>query len=514
MNISHIAVRYPYKKPLSHGELTRNFMELYGDSEDAMNLFSLSEGRILVQNRAAFELTGYSASDFANTPIEHFYPPDEIEKVSQSFQKLAKYGFVEQQVKMYCKDRTLKDLWIRSYVVQKNSELICLTHTIDISDQLQKRQRTMEEAKLATLGLSAAAMAHELGNALQSFEYNLYMLEEKLSPRLASQEDNKFLGNLKNLSQYMGYIIKNTASYSSQKVEIKKGVSLHLVIDSAINLMRGYLKHNYVSVILDLPRDIPPINVDPNQLQQILVILIKNAVQAMLPTTAREIRIVVKATEEDLTLTIADNGAGIPDEVRAQIFDFFLSTKTSSEGMGMGLAIAKQLADRNNIQIGFSSVENQGTQFRLILDPHDLKLAKSCKPTRLLVVGDRYSEISKIGQDLLQDGYLPFLATSTTEAAHVIQLHKIEYIICEKDMYPVGGVDFAKQFVGKSSPKIVIMHRIGDDIAELKSQTPDWIYIEKSFETIDWAALLAKRAGASAEIQPKLFNLVREDEIE
>ncbi|MGE0171881.1 MAG: ATP-binding protein [Oligoflexales bacterium] len=452
-NLSSIAVRKLPSSHLSVEELIENFKSLFEYSHDAMNLFSLSTGKVLVQNAAAYRLTGYTEIDYENIPIENFYPPEELPKVAANFQKQVQVGFVEEQVKMYCKGRQLKDLWIRSYVVQTTPEIICITHTIDLTAEVAKQRRKIEEAKMAVLGLSAAGIAHELGNALQSFEYNIYKLEERCMATSQSTEDLLHIENLKNLSQFMGQILKSVSLYSSGKTQSCEGVSVNAVVDAALQLLQGFMKHNRITVRTEYASNIPPIKIDPNHLQQIVVNIAKNAVQAMAKSEVRILTVATAIKNGGVEVSIDDTGAGIPAHLVDKVFNLFETTKEFEEGHGIGLALAKQLAEQNNIALGVNSEENRGSEFVLSIPCMAHDASKPC----IVLIGDHYGSLQQKVRSMHDEGYSPFVATKVSHALKVLELHPVDWIICEQEMYPLSGTEFVKRFVNPNSYSVVIL---------------------------------------------------------
>jgi PAS domain S-box-containing protein len=452
MNVSTIAIRSLPTKSLSVDELIQNFKNLFTNSHDAMNLFSLSTGRVLVQNEAAYRLTGYTEADYVNIPIENFYPPEELPKVAANFQKQVEVGFVEEKVKMYCKGRELKDLWIRSYVVQTTPEIICITHTIDLTLEVAKHHRQIEEAKLAVLGLSAAEVAHELGNALQSFEYNIYKLEGKLVTD-GKVDHLMYLENIKDVSHFMGQILKNISSYSVGKSQVCHGVSVNSVVESALQLLSGYVKHNKIEVRRSYDKSAPPVTTDPNQLQQIVVNIVKNAIQAMMNTTTKVLTVSTLPINGAIQLRIEDTGAGIPNHLTYKMFSLFETSNGPDQGSGIGLAIAKDLATKNKIDIQFETEINQGTQFVLSIPCS----TETSSARNSIVIGENYNALRPTVDGLRSDGFEPFITTKLTDALKILELQNIESVICEQDMYPISGLEFARNFLRGGTPCFLIV---------------------------------------------------------
>jgi PAS domain S-box-containing protein len=144
------------------------FEHLFANSKDIMNLFSMTQRKILRWNPQAGIMMGYTKEDLENTPIESIYPPEELLKLGGTFQRLAEHGFAEEKLKIFNKKKELKDIWTRAFVVQYEPEVLCLVHTIDITEEKERERNLLKEARLSALGEASATLAHEINNALQS----------------------------------------------------------------------------------------------------------------------------------------------------------------------------------------------------------------------------------------------------------------------------------------------------------------------------------------------------------
>jgi hypothetical protein len=98
-----------------------------------LNLFSLGSGKVIVQNAAAFSRIGYNDDDIKSKSISDFHPADQLIKAEAAFRQMMRFGFAETEVTMYLKSGKLATLLLRSFLIQREPEAICLTHTVRIT---------------------------------------------------------------------------------------------------------------------------------------------------------------------------------------------------------------------------------------------------------------------------------------------------------------------------------------------------------------------------------------------
>jgi signal transduction histidine kinase len=130
-------------------------------------------------------------------------------------------------------------------------------------------------------------------------------------------------------------------------------------------LLQHFAKSRGVTLGMSMPGDLPPVLVDPDHLQQVLINLLTNAIEAT-PAGGRVVVTGVPRADDGrpgVALEVRDTGSGIPEEALPRIFDPFFSTKPAREGAGLGLAICRDLVRSNGSDIQVASTPGQGTTF-------------------------------------------------------------------------------------------------------------------------------------------------------
>lgn len=235
--------------------------------------------------------------------------------------------------------------------------------------QMAKEQLIQSE-KMASLGVLASSVAHEINNPLQGIlNYIKLMLKivsgKGISPERL-QDFQNYLHMMGDEIERLGGMVKNLLVFSRQsKPEIKKA-DLNTIIRNSLLLMENKIRLQNIMVRLDLQEGIPNIYCDFKQIQQTMMALIINAIEAM--PDGGKIFITTKHIEENrVEITIIDSGAGIPREYLKNIFDPFFTTKDSAKSTGLGLFVAYGIIQDHNGTIEVTSEEGEGTTFLITL---------------------------------------------------------------------------------------------------------------------------------------------------
>lgn len=254
---------------------------------------------------------------------------------------------------------------------EAHSELTQWARTLE--DRVRQKTAELETAqrglihteKMASLGRLAATVAHEVNNPLFGMlTYARLVLKDLQKPELTEAMRQRMTDNLKVIereSRRCGDLMKNLLAFARQSPPQRASVQLNLVVDRAVTLVAHQLELAQTVLIKDLAPDLPEVNCDAGQIQQVLIILLSNASEAL--GRGGEIRVATAAADGGVTLTVSDNGPGIPREIQLQIFEPFFSTKDDQHRTGLGLAVAKGIVERHGGTITLRSAPGQGAEF-------------------------------------------------------------------------------------------------------------------------------------------------------
>lgn len=254
------------------------------------------------------------------------------------------------------------------------AEITAWTHTLEerveekTRELKQAHQRMLHVEKMATIGKMAAVVAHEINNPLSGIlTYSRLVkrwIEKVVQPSPKQEEMRGSLDLIATESKRCGELVRNLLSFSRVSPMNLAWCDLNEVIDRCIRLVQHKLDIAGIQLRLDLASGLPPAHCDPAQIEQVVLAMVINAVDAM--PQEGNLWISTRATGQVMELTIRDDGTGIPEEYLPHIFEPFYTTKESG-GSGLGLAISQNIVERHGGHIDVQSAAGQGTTFRIVL---------------------------------------------------------------------------------------------------------------------------------------------------
>lgn len=221
--------------------------------------------------------------------------------------------------------------------------------------------------KLASLGKLSATVAHELNNPLEGILTFSKLIIKKLQ-KYENEEHKEiisFLGVIAEESSRCGRIVKDLLLFSRQQDEIRKSANLTDLIDKSLLLIRHHFEINRITIFKHYESEPLILVCDPQRIEQAMVALLMNAVEAMSPGG----KLMVKAGKdgENCFIQITDTGKGISEKDLPYIYEPFYSTKAEQKGTGLGLAVVYGIVTAHKGKIHVKETSPQGTTIELIL---------------------------------------------------------------------------------------------------------------------------------------------------
>lgn len=230
--------------------------------------------------------------------------------------------------------------------------------------QLERtRAQLVQSEKLAALGELVAGVAHELNNPLTSVIGYAQLLE---SGELGPEEAQRAIRIVLQEADRARRIVQNLLTFARQRTYERGPVDINTALEQTVALRRYELERVGVEFALDLSPDLPPIEGDLFQLQQVFLNLINNAAQAMAGNRGR-IEIRTGLRDGHVVIEVADTGPGIPPEHLHRIFDPFFTTKEVGQGTGLGLSISYGIVREHGGEIYAENRPEGGARFTIKL---------------------------------------------------------------------------------------------------------------------------------------------------
>ncbi len=304
--------------------------------------------------RIVLEGRSYATEGFRETPYR---------QVSDIVLDNRKVGFVEV---VYLEKKLTMDegpflTEERSLIDSVSREVAIFYHRTKTDEERALLQEQLRHAdRLATIGQLAAGVAHELNEPLGNI-LGFAQLAKK-TPDLPAQA-GKDLSNIETASLHAREIIRKLMTFSRQLPPKKSPVNLNDLVKEGIYYFEARCAKAGIELDLDLGDNLPRITVDSGQMNQVLVNLVVNAIQAM--QDGGRLTVATRATEEAVFLSVEDTGTGMSEDTKSQIFLPFFTTKDVHEGTGLGLAVVHGIVSSHGGDIMVDTEEARGTKFQI-----------------------------------------------------------------------------------------------------------------------------------------------------
>lgn len=229
-------------------------------------------------------------------------------------------------------------------------------------DKLNLEEQVRHADRLATIGQLAAGVAHELNEPLGSI-LGFSQLAKKCTelPHQVESDIEKIL----KASLHARDIVKNLLIFARQMPPQRTKVNLNQLVEDGLNFFKSRCTRESIKVICSLSPDLPEVDADPSQLNQVIVNLMVNALQAM--PRGGELRIQTLEERNQVFLIIEDTGIGMSEEILEKIFTPFFTTKDVGKGTGLGLPVVHGIISSHGGSIKVNSKVGQGTKFEIQL---------------------------------------------------------------------------------------------------------------------------------------------------
>ena len=245
-------------------------------------------------------------------------------------------------------------------------------------------RKMVHVAKMASMGKLAATVAHEINNPLGGILTYAKLISRKISAGPMSEEERKAaLGYLEAAISEIkrcGNIVKNLLHFSRSSESVMEKVDIHNLIDKSLSITNHHFEMNGISTATQLEAKDPNFIGNANQIVQVLIALFMNAVEAMPRGGALTVATQDVFGQDALRVSVADNGKGIPQEIRSSIFEPFFTTKEDGHSTGLGLAVVYGIMLGHEGKIEVESELGRGTTFILTL-PRQIQTEKEKEPS-------------------------------------------------------------------------------------------------------------------------------------
>ncbi len=345
-----------------------HYRSMFNASIDGLALWN-ADGELVDTHPALWQMYGYSETALLSLPASLHAGPG----YPRAFLQAVAAGATQQlEMTELRTDGAAIDIEIHGIPMQYLGKPHVLTIARDITEKkrsaaqlTQQREALYQREKLAALGTLLAGVAHELNNPLSVVVARAVMLEERGDPATHAAAVK-----IRTAAERCARIARTFLSLARQQEPTRSAVAVNDVVSAALDLAAYALRAHDISVRLDLAQHLPRVLADADQVHQVVLNLIINAQQALQEQAgARMIQVRSRhdAKTQSVAISVADNGPGIPAELRARVFEPYFTTKPVGIGTGIGLAVSFSIVEGHGGTLTVDCPATGGTEFTVRL---------------------------------------------------------------------------------------------------------------------------------------------------
>jgi len=456
-------------------------------------LLSNSDGHVEYINPVLSQISGYHLNDFnaSESPLLDMTMLDK-DGVSSMIDHLQEQGHWHQEIQCKRKNGSLCPASISAVKVHSDDpqEFSIVFIIRDLSPWETLENELRQAQKMEAVGVLVAGIAHDFNNLLAGILGNVELARLDIDD---IRKVDAYLQNIENGGLSAADMIRKMLAFARKdRIELKS-TDLNLFFQDSLALSRLAIP---ASIHLEIEQNLEPLwgDIDSNQLEQALLNLINNAVDAVEHTTSPMIRLAMQLYTSDSNflsthsqakagkfacLTVQDNGCGMDPATQEKIFEPFYTTKEVGKGTGLGLAMIYGAVQRHDCVMEVESALNKGTTFRIYIPlskavqleqhPHQIANIQNSNHTKMNVMLIEDSEPVRIYlQKILNNlGYNTFAAHDGLEAVTLFtqQKNSVHMLITDLVMPKMGGVEAASK-IRQLSPDLPVIFITGCDLGD------------------------------------------------
>lgn len=506
---------------ITERHIAEDVRDLFFSQLDVPMLMSNAATDMLAWNSAFSRLVGYSDEELRGRSFaELLSTGEDLGEVSRAVAAQIQHGdprYRDVVSKLRRKDgREVLVSWtgyielrepMRSFNMARD-----LTAISEAQEAARRHEAQLQQAqRLEALGVMAGGLAHDFNNLIAVVLAGLELVARQVTDRPVALRQ---LTRMRSAMERSAQLIAQLLAFGRRQVTQREPVDLNQLIEDRLALLRGAIPAD-VAVELSLAAT-RPMFADPSQLEQALMNLVVNALDAMpaggrleIGTADRDLSPAEAAAHRVepgpyVSLTVRDNGTGMSDAVRERIFDPFFTTKPVGQGTGLGLPSTYGIVTAHGGAVCVETVLGQGTLFELLI-PVSVGAPRAPEPVfepeptrpraeRLLIVEDNDDLRELVGDVLSLAGYEVHRAHDSAEALTLLAQHDVHLLITDVVMPGVNGVELVRTATArKPDLKTITMSGYAwSELVQARRLPPDAHFLRKPFQNAELLRLVGE----------------------
>lgn len=450
--------------------LQEMFQKAFAASPDPMTISTWDEGRCLDCNDSFLRATGYQRNEaLGRTGVElRFWP--EAKDRSNFLKLLEQSGRIRDlPVNFLTKSGEMRTGLLSAEVIEVTGQRSILTVTKDLTEYRKLEQQLRLSQRMEAIGRLAGGVAHDFNNLLTVILGSCLQLLGALE---TSDPRRLLVEEIQQAGDRAGILTRQLLAFGRRQVLAPKLMDLNEVVRNAETILRRLVGEN-IDLVSVLSPEVPPVQIDPGQVEQVILNLAVNARDAM-PNGGK---LTIETASADLDesyasahpplqpgsyimLAVSDTGCGISAEIQAHIFEPFFTTKSAGQGTGLGLAMVYGIVKQSGGYIWVYSEVGHGTTFKIYLpsagqggQPESTEEvvppARKASPggETVLVVEDEDAVRRLVGRTLAAGGYRHLEARNGEEALEICAKsgEMVHLLVTDVVMPRMSGPELAKR---------------------------------------------------------------------
>ena len=441
---------------LSNAELVESlrqaewrFRTLFRAAPDVV-LTVLQSGRVREANDAVREVTGIDSVHLVGRMLADIVIADDQAAVTDTLARAIEGAATRCEVRIPRENAPPRVVAFAASRLPEADPPAALVIGRDVTSERDMRARLVETERLAAVGELVAGVAHEVNNPLSSISAFAQLLLR--DPTLPDAHRDS-IEVIKSETTRASQVVKDLLAFARRSENRREPLDLDALVERTLRLRNFQLADANVTVELALHRALPPVIGDGRQLQQVVLNLVTNALQAMAPLGGGTLRLMSRVLPGTVVLEISDTGRGIAPAARPHVFEPFFTTKREGEGTGLGLSVSYGIVTAHGGSIGIAETSERGTTMVVSIPTGDDATmpspARSDQPPpalrsmlaglRILVVDDEPMLCSVLERFAALRGFTIVAAATGDAALQTLEHTSVDAIVCDLRMPVMDG---------------------------------------------------------------------------